>query len=155
MIDTDHENGPRSAGGRSLHFRVGFAPDQRPINLTTADPTTAQPPVIGGLERYDRMNHLAYRVFEGRSWWAGRDRGGLAILDQVGRNFPGACGVKLVKRIDARPAETPDLKADVWPERAGIQKLALWGISSTSRRLIDRVQQVTPADRQQLHKFQP
>ena len=84
------------------------------------------------------MNHHAYRVIEGRSSWAGRDQGGLAKLNQVYSNIPLACGLKLVKRIDAKPVRLQGLKATAPPERAG---LALWGISSTKRRLIDRVQQ--------------
>jgi len=87
------------------------------------------------------MNHLAYRDIEGRSCWAGRHQGGLAKLNHVDSNIPLACGVKLVKRIDARPVRLQGLKATAPPERAGIQRLALWGIPSTKRRLIDRVQQ--------------
>jgi len=89
----------------------------------------------------DRMNHLAYRDIEDRSCWAGRDQGGLAKLKQVDSNIPLACGVKLARRIDARPPQAPGLESFVLRERAGIQKLALWGFSSTKRRLIDRVQQ--------------
>jgi len=84
------------------------------------------------------MNHLAYRDIEGRSCWAGRHQGGLAKLEQVDSNIPLACGLKLVKRIDVRTLPQQGLKATAPPERAG---LALWGISSTKRRLIDRVQQ--------------
>jgi len=84
------------------------------------------------------MNHLAYRDIEGRSSWVGRDHGGLAKLNQVDSNIPLACGLKLVKRIDARPPPVPGLESFVRRDRAG---LALWGISSTRRRLIDRVQQ--------------
>ena len=87
------------------------------------------------------MNHLAYRVIDGRSCWAGRHQGGLAKLEQVDSNIPLACGLKLVKRIDVRTLPQQGLNAIAPPERAGIQRLALWGISSTSSRRIDRVQQ--------------
>ena len=84
------------------------------------------------------MNHLAYRDIEGRSCWAGRHQGGLAKLNQVDSNIPSACGLKLVKRIDARPVRLQGLESFILRDRAG---LALWGISSTKRRLSDRVQQ--------------
>ena len=84
------------------------------------------------------MNHLAYRVIEGLSSWVGRHQGGLAKLNQVDSNIPLACGLKLVKRIDDRPPQAPGLESFVRRDRAG---LALWGISSTKRSLIDRVQQ--------------
>ena len=89
------------------------------------------------------MNHHAYRVIEGLSSWVGRDHGGLAKLNQVDSNIPLACGVKLVKRIDGRPPQAPGLESFVLPDRAG---LALWGISSTSSRRIDRVQQDVDAN---------
>ena len=95
-----------------------MASRQKPLNRPT-NPTQTRGCHSATLD--DRMNLLAYRVFEGRSCWAGRDQGGLPILEQVDRNIPGACGAKLVKRIDARPAEAPDLKAAVWHERAGIR----------------------------------
>ena len=87
------------------------------------------------------MNHIAHRDIEGRSSWAGRDQGGLAKLDHVLRNLSGACGPKLAQRIDASTLPQLGLNAIALTERSEIQKLALWGISSTKRRLIDRVQQ--------------
>ena len=86
----------------------------------------------------DIMNHLAYRDIDRRFCWAGRHQGGLAKLNQVDSNIPLACGLKLVKRIDDRPPQALGLDSFVLRDRAG---LALWGIPSTKRRLIDRVQQ--------------
>jgi len=49
------------------------------------------------------MNHIQHLLFEGPFCGDSRDQGGLAILDHVVKNFPGACGVKLVQRIADRP----------------------------------------------------
>ena len=56
--------------------------------------------------------------------------------------MPGPCGCKAWKR--ATGGNGPEFRGS----RRG-------GISSTSRKLFDRVQQVTPADGHELHKFNP
>ena len=48
------------------------------------------------------------------------------ILDQVLRNFPGACGVMFIQLIDGRPAQSSGLESFVRAECPAIKKLALW-----------------------------
>ena len=49
------------------------------------------------------MNNIQYLLFEVSFCGDSRDQGGLAILDYVVKNFPKACGVKLVQRIADKP----------------------------------------------------
>ena len=62
------------------------------------------------------------------------------------RNIPVACGVKLARRIDARPLPSQGLNANVLRFRRGMKKLALFGNSLDVNRLLDKVEQIVDAN---------
>ena len=84
------------------------------------------------------MKNQFAQFIEGRSCGDSLGQGGLVIPEHVLNDLPVASGPKRVQRIDVSPVAAPGLESFVLRDRAG---LALWGISSTSSRRIDRVQQ--------------
>ena len=70
------------------------------------------------------MKNQEYQIFDSLSCGISQDWGGLATFGMAARNMPVACGVKLARRIDARPLPHQGLKATALPGRAVIQRLA-------------------------------
>ena len=154
----------RSHGGSGLCWRCGEYARPGAVNgesrtnhgcqplLRTSNPYQSHrnSAVTSHLAFNYKMKRLDHRFCDGLSCRFSRDRGGIAVSEPVVNIFPGAYGVKLARRINARSSQWQGLESEVWRNQC-VQ--ALWGMCSTRRRTSSNVEQVAAADGHKPGKF--
>jgi len=80
----------------------------------------------------NQVDRYSQGMCEDDSW----GHGGLAILDQILRNFPGACGGMFIQSVDGRPAQSSGLKPFARAEGAAIKS---WRYGDFPRRAVSQM----------------